>query len=242
MIRALGSSRQAMQVHLQRHEVTSNNLANVNTPGFKRELARVTALESPSPLVSGQSSHLPSRDLLVEGAPDLSGGALEATGGLLDVAIAGEGFFQVAAPDGPRLTRDGSFSLDSQGLLVHSSGHPVMVDGGSIQISGLPSILPDGSILDGENLVGRLSVVAPAEGARLMREGVNLLRVEGGTRELEPTEVRVASGYVEGSNVDAVREMVNMIEAFRAYELAQKAATSADETLQVAVNRVGVLR
>jgi len=242
MIKALDSSRQAMQVHLQRHEVTANNLANANTPGFKRELARVTSVEAPQTMVPGQSPRFPSRELLVEGAAHLAGGSLSATGNPLDVAIAGEGFFQVQAADGPALTRDGAFSLDPQGVLIHSSGYPVMVDGGSIQLTGIPSIQSDGSILDGEIPAGRLSVVAPADGARLLREGDNLLRAEGGTRELEIGEVRMASGFLEGSNVDPVREMVNMIQAFRVYELAQKAAQAADETLNVAVNRVGVLR
>lgn len=237
MIKALDSSRQAMQMHWMRHEVISDNLANVNTPGFKREMARVTSLEDPS------RNGLPSgRQLIVEGRPQLTGGALQATGGALDLAIRGPGFFQVQTPDGNLLTRDGSFTLDAQGLLVHSSGNPVLVDGGSVQITGVPSVLPDGSILDGEMPVGRLTLVAPSEGAQLTREGKNLYRAEGGTREVGADEATVAAGYIESSNVDPVREMVNMIRAFRVYELAQRAAQSADETLSIAVNKVGVLK
>ncbi len=242
MIKALGSSRQAMQVHLRRHEVIANNLANVNTPGFKRELSKVSAVEAPLTMAPGQAPQLAPRELIVEGAPNLAGGALSATGNPLDVALAGEGFFQVQSPDGPRLTRDGSFSLDPQGLLIHSSGHPVLVDGGSVQLSGMPSILQDGSILDGENPAGQLSIVKVGEGGRLIREGDNLFSVEGGTEEMEAGDIQLASGFLEGSNVDPIREMVNMIQAFRVYELAQKAAHAADETLQIAVNRVGVLR
>jgi len=239
MIKALGSSRQAMQVQRRRHEVIANNLANVDTPGFRRELTRVRSVERPSSGGGGLRALLPSRDLRVEGFPSLAGGSISATGNPLDVALSGEGFFQVQSPDGPRLTRDGSFSIDSQGVLVHSSGYPVIVDGGSVQFSDIPSILPDGSILDGENPVGRLSIVGPADGAKLMREGDNLLRVEGGAEELEPGRFRLQSGFLEGSNVDPVREMVDMIRAFQAYELAQKSALASDETLQVAVNRVG---
>ncbi len=242
MIKALESSRQGMQVNLRRHEVTANNLANANTPGFRRELARVTAVERPSPLAPGQAAHLPTQDLVVEGAPYMGGGSLSATGNPLDAALAGEGFFQVQSPDGPRLTRDGSFTLDSQGVLIHSSGHPVMVDGGSVQLSSIPSILPDGSILDGENPAGQLSIVKPGEGATLEREGDNLFRAEGGTTELEAGEIQVASGFLEGSNVDPIREMVDMIQAYRVYEMAQKAAHAADETLQIAVNRVGSIK
>ena len=237
MIKALDSSRQAMQMHWRRHEVISDNLANVNTPGFKREMARVTALED-----SGQPGISAGRELVVEGRPQLDGGALQATGGALDLAIRGEGFFQVQTPNGNLLTRDGSFSLDAQGLLVHSSGNPVLVDGGSVQISGLPSVLPDGSILDDDRPVGRLTLVAPTEGGRLTREGMNLYRAEGGTRELSIEESQVAAGHLEASNVDPMREMVDMIRAFRSYELAQRAARSADETLSTAVNKVGVLR
>jgi flagellar basal-body rod protein FlgF len=242
MIKALDSSRQAMQVQLRRHEVTANNLANVNTPGFKRELSMVTALEAPASGDAGPGAQSAPRELLVEGRPNLAGGSLSATGNPLDVALAGEGFFQVQSPDGARLTRDGSFTLDPQGLLIHSSGYPVLVDGGSVQLSGLPSILQDGSILDGENPAGQLSIVKVGEGGHLMREGENLFRVEGGTEEMEAGDIQVASGFLEGSNVDPIREMVNMIQAFRVYELAQKAANAADQTLQIAVNRVGVLR
>ena len=237
MIKALDCSRQAMQMNLRRHEVISDNLANVNTPGFKREMARITSLEEE------RAPGLPTgRELVVDGMPQLSGGALQATGNVLDLALRGEGFFQVQGPEGPRLTRDGSFGLDSQGMIVHSSGHPLLVDGGSVQITGACSVLPDGSILDGERPVGRISLVAPAEGSRLMRQGDNLYESSGGTRELDAAEVQVASGYLEASNVDPVREMVDMIRAFRVYEIAQRAASAADETLSKAVNQVGALR
>ncbi len=242
MIKALDSSRQGMQVNLRRHEVTANNLANANTPGFRRELARVTAVERPTPMDPGQVTQLATHELVVEGAAHLGGGALNATGNPLDAALAGKGFFQVQSPEGPRLTRDGSFTLDSQGVLTHSSGYPVMVDGGSVQLSDIPSILPDGTILNGENPAGQLSIVGLGEGTQLFRDGENLFRAEGGTEVLEAGEVQVASGFLEGSNVDPIREMVNMIQAFRVYELNQKAAHAADETLQIAVNRVGSIR
>ncbi|MDP6419399.1 MAG: flagellar hook-basal body protein [Candidatus Krumholzibacteria bacterium] len=242
MIKALDSSRQAMQMQWRRHEVISNNLANVNTPGFKREMARVSAHLKDGVQAPGQELFLPQREILVEGVPSKQGGPLLPTGNPLDIALTGEGFFQVETDQGLRLTRDGSFRLDEQGVLVHSSGGRVLVDGSPIHVGENPSILPDGSVLDGEILLGRLSILLPEEGARLERQGDNLLRLEGGSREAEESDYLLAPGFLEGSNVQSVREMVDMIRAYRAYEMAQRGALAADETLRIATQRVGSLR
>ncbi len=241
MIKALQSSGRAMSVQLQRHELIANNLANANTPGFQRLIGRVRELQASATTPGAAAAQGPGR-LIVESIPSRENGPLQATGNPLDVALMGDGYFLVETAQGERLTRDGAFSLSSEGELLHSSGSPVLADGSSVSIRGQASILPDGTILDGEQIVGRLSVVRPEEGAGVIREGENLLRIEGEYEEAPAGEVRVVSGHIEGANVHAVEEMVDMIRAFRAYEIAQRAAQAADDTLRIAVERVGVLR
>ena len=238
MIKALESSGRAMQVQLRRHELIANNLANVTTPGFKKLFAQV-AQETAQPAASGGA---PARRLSVGSATSSVQGPLQSTGNPLDAALMGDGYFEVETPDGPRLSRDGAFSLGPNGELLHSSGNPVLADGSPVRIETVGSILPDGTVLDGDRPVGRLSVVRPVAGSALLRRGDNLLEAPGGTEPVPEGETQVLAGRVEGSNVEAVEEMVDMIRAFRAYEMAQKAAQAADDTLRVAVERVGAVR
>ena len=239
MIKGLLSSSQAMAMQAQRHDLIANNLANVNTPGFQRLIARVRSEQGQA--VPGGAPATGQR-LEVTSVPSQRPGALRPTGNPLDVAIGGEGYFLVETPVGLRLSRDGSFGLSREGELIHSSGNPVLADGSSLIIRGTPSILPDGSVMDGERLIGRLTLVRPNSMAALRRDGENLHDALDGYEELEADEVRVVSGHLEGSNVDAVEEMVSMIRAFKAYEIAQKAAQSVDDTLQTATQKVGALR
>ena len=241
MIKALQSSSQAMRVQQQRHEIIANNLANANTPGFRKLYGRVRA-EGPTPSLGVSAPTAPSRALLVESLPSMAQGSLTSTGNPLDAAIMGEGYFVVETPEGNRLSRDGGFGLGPEGQLLHSSGHPVLADGSSVFIQNDPSILPDGTVMDGDRIAARLSVVAPNEGSHLMRQGDNLLEAPDGYEQLPAEEIRVVSGHLEGSNVEAVEEMVSMIRAFRAYEIASRAAQAADDTLRTAVTKVGVLR
>lgn len=238
MIKALQSSGQAMLVQQRRHEVIANNLANANTPGFQKLVSRVE--QEPRAALTGQAAR--SAGLRVGVFTSKAQGPLESTGNALDVALMGEGYFLVQTPDGPRLSRDGAFSLGPDGELLHSSGYPVLAGGGSLRVEGQPSILPDGSFLDNGRAAGRLSIVRPTAGTELLRGGDNLLEAPGGYEEVPLEEVSVQAGRREGSNVEPLEEMVAMIRAFRSYEMAQKAAQAADELLRVAVERVGVLR
>ncbi len=240
MIKALRSSSLAMSVQQQRHELIANNLANATTPGFQKLFGRVRAEGGGAPTKSSPGS--PVQGLFVESLPSRAQGSLMSTGNPLDAAIMGEGYFLVETPEGQRLTRDGSFGLGPEGELLHSSGHPVLAGGSSLLIRSEPSIMPDGTVMDGDRAVGRLSVVSPNEGTELIRRGENLLEAPGGFEEQESGISRVVGGHLEGSNVEAVEEMVSMIRAFRAYEMATKAAQAADDTLRTAVTRVGVLR
>ncbi len=239
MIKALLSSSQAMSMQSQRHDLIANNLANVNTPGFQKLIAQVRSGADPA---NSSAAAQDMQRLTITSWPSSATGPLKATGNPLDIGLTGEGYFVVETPQGQRLTRDGSLGLSPAGELLHSSGNPILADGSTLTIREAPSILPDGTVMDGDRVVGRLSVVKPNKGSNLRREGQNLLEATGGFEEVPAESVSIAAGNIEGSNVDAIEEMVTMIKAFRAYEIAQKAVHAADETLQIATQKVGAVR
>jgi flagellar basal body rod protein FlgG len=235
-----------MEAQGERLAVLANNLANVTTGGFKADhLEFFQSLSSPR-AVGPVSPTGPAAPLLAPPAAqtrtDFSPGNLRQTGNPLDVAIDGPGFFVVRGSGGAqRLTRAGSFTLSPDGTLsapdgaavLGSSRQPITLpDRGAIEIDTTGRVLVDGAE------VGQLLVVDPPR---------DQLTKDGGTRFAAPPEVpltpapngRVAQGFVEGSNVNAVLTMIEMIDALRVYESAQRAARSQDETLSRAVNDVG---
>ena len=183
---------------------------------------------------------------------DHSQGSTRSTQGSLDVAIAGDGFFVVQTPQGQRYTRAGSFEIGSNNQLVTKEGHAVLgTNGQPITIEG-PSgasrvkITSDGIVEMNAteaggvpNEVGRLQVVSFADAKRLAKEGQNLFTAPGGDRPQPVATPNLQQGYLEMSNVNAVQEMVNLITAYRAYEIDSKAVQSEDSLLDKAVNEVG---
>ena len=241
--------------------VISNNLANVNTTGFKkgravfedlmyqnlRQVGAATSQDTQAP--SGMSLGTGVRVVATEKV--FTQGSTSQTGNGLDVAISGRGFLQVALPDGTlAYTRDGSLQLNSQGQLVTSSGYAVQP---SITIpSGAQSITiaSDGVVsatLSGEAIptqVGTLQLADFVNPAGLQPRGENLLTesAASGAAQISTPGLNglgtLQQGAVEASNVNVVEEMVNMIQAQRAYEMNTKAITSSDQMLQFISNNL----
>lgn len=211
----------------------ANNIANVNTAGYRREgflfSEYVRALEPHDRSISQAN---------VGGHYfDATPGALTQTGGMLDIAIDGDGYFVVETPYGERLTRQGSFMLDAEGQLVTPEGHRVLGDGGS-PVAIPPeatsiTIAQDGSIAADGSPIGRIGVV-DVDPTALAREGDNLLRA---TEEYQPmASPKVRQGFVEESNVNAVIEVSRLIEVQRAYELGQQLLKDEDERISKTVD------
>ena len=212
----------------------NHNLANASTSGFRADLDAVASLPVNGPV---HPSRVYASD--ERAGVDLSHGAVNATGRDLDVAINGDGFFAVQAPDGSEAyTRAGDLKVSPQGLLTTGAGHPVIGNGGpvalppfeSIQIGsdGTVSIRPLGQ--DGAALaaVDRLKLVnPPAE--RIEKGADGLLRQTGGEPADPDAAVTVASGALESSNVNPVDALVNMIELARLFEMNVKAMNAAQE-------------
>ncbi|HEX4328758.1 MAG TPA: flagellar basal-body rod protein FlgF [Burkholderiales bacterium] len=211
---------------MSRQDVMANNLANVSTPGFRAE--KVAFRVAPV-----QGSALPTRAFVADSTtgPDLTPGTITTTGNPLDVAVLGKGWLSVQATDGSEAyTRNGGFQLDDQGVLKTVSGQTVLGDGGPITVppGNKVTIAADGTVsavpLTGASTpisVGRLKLVNPAE-SDIIRGNDGLFRTKGGgPADVDPA-VRVASGSIEGSNVNAIEAMTGMISLARQFEMQTK--------------------
>lgn len=223
---------------LREIDVVSNNLANADTVGFKRErIAFSSALESAvSDLGVGPAAGAPGRAFAVEapGGIDPTAGALAQTGEPLDVAIDGKGWFEIQTPEGMRYTRAGAFVVASDGTLSTQAGDPVMGAGGPIATGdGHATVLPSGDVLDRSGAaVGRLRVVEFAPNA-LEQSGGNLFAPRpDAAPPTEVTDVRVAPGSLERSNVQPVAELAALVLLQRAFEVSVRAIQSDDESTQ----------
>lgn len=223
---------------LREIDVVSNNLANADTVGFKRErLAFATTLQSAvSDLGVGPAAGAPGRAFTAEapGGIDPTGGALAQTGEPLDVAIDGKGWFEIQTPEGMRYTRAGAFVVAADGTLTTQAGDPVMGAGGPIATGdGHATVLPSGDVLDRSGAaVGRLRVVEFAPNG-LEPSGSNLFVPRpDAAPPTEVTDVRVAPGALERSNVQPVAELAALVLLQRAFEVSMRSIQSDDESTQ----------
>lgn len=255
MIRSLWIAKTGLDAQQTQLDVISNNLANVSTNGFKRSRAvfedlLYQTLRQPG-AQSSQQTQLPSGLQIGTGVRPVATervftqGNLQQTSNQLDLAIQGQGFFQVLLPDGSTAyTRDGSFQLDSQGQLVTASGFPVQpaitipANAQSITIArdGTVSVVQSGAAAATQ--VGTLQLANFTNPAGLESRGENLYTetAASGTPTTNTPGTNglglLNQGYVETSNVNVVEELVNMIQTQRAYEINSKAVQTSDQMLQ----------
>lgn len=223
-------------------DIVANNIANADTAGFKVEaLMEKTEPAAPAVTMGGPQ---PVKFVSADGvARDFGQGALRRTDAPLDLALEGQGFFQVNGPDGPRYTRDGRFTLDTTGRLVTQGGLPVMGDGGGEIIldpdEGELSVGLDGALTQGDTRVGKLSLVTFGTLATLEKAGDNLYRNTSNQQPQAAESARVRQGMLEGSNVQPIVEITRMIEVSRAYESMARIMDSTAELSKTAVQRMG---
>lgn len=193
----------------------ANNVANVSTTGFRAENLVFAEVLAGADVDGGAlAMAAPRAHYTVE-----TMGPMRATGGELDLAIDGEGYFQVQTPDGPRLTRAGAFLLNAEGAVVNGDGHQLLDAGGGPVVvpPGVAQILvgPDGALSGDGQPLAQLGVFTADQEQLLRQDGV-LFAFEGDV-EAAP-EARIRQGYVEGSNVSPMLEMARLIEVQRAYQ------------------------
>lgn len=204
----------------------SNNLANINTPAFKKDIVFFDEVLAE-----------------VRSATDFSQGPGRHTGNELDVILNGSGFFKIQTSEGIRYTRDGSFTLNGEGNLVTKKGDRVLGQNGTISIeNGHVTIDKDGNVKVENETVDKILVMEFRKPELLKKEGRSYYKYEGDEGDiLSPQEVSIQQGYVEQSNVNPTEAMIQMIEAFRAYESVQKAIQSMDELTSQLVSDAGIM-
>lgn len=268
MLRTLQTARQSLHLEQTRIDNLANNLANAATSGFRQILTRVTEQVAPQPgqpegeeappaadreatqelartlpAPTGADGRAAGRTLVMSQAVDMRPGPLSATGRHLDVAISGPGFFVVRDPEGnEHYTRDGSFNLDAGGQLVNAGGLSVLGTGGPIPAAGGElAIDAHGALLVDGVERGRLRLVTFEQPHQLLHRGDGVLAAPPGlvATEVPPGEATLLQGHLEGSNVDTVRTLVDMIAAQRAFEIGAKVLQANDEMLGQSVNTLG---
>ncbi len=224
-------------------DLVSNNLANVNTAGFKEERAFFTLLDQT--LKDADSSQLGTvinnHVVLAGGALNQSDGSLVATGRELDIALSGNGYLTVQTPRGLRYTRDGGLAIGEKDLLSTRDGYAVLGENGPIQLGpGKVRIDEQGSVyLDG-NLVDRLKLVAFNDPRALLREGASLMAPADEKLKAAAAQPEVRQGYIEQSNVNAVASVVGMIGILRNFEAIQKSVNLLMNDINAkAIDRLG---
>ena len=241
----LDASRSCLKEEI-RMDVISNNLANSNLIGFKKDRISFVDLLNKAEADGSLSAKAAGQDdqSLISITTDMSQGDTRFTGNQLDLAIYGDGFFKVSTPDGTRYTRKGNFMLDEQGTLVTQNGFNVLGKSGTITISGNDiSISGQGDIMVDGVSVGQLDLVVFEDPKDLVKEGKSLFRNQfDNPGEAPSSDTTVKQGYLEISNVNVAEEMVQMIHSLRAFESYQKAIQVLDGMNKKVVNEVGRLR
>lgn len=228
----------AMQIDAQRLELISQNLANANTAGYKRDVpvnrSFQQVFDGTAPAFTYGRAQ-PSTSAHVDVAP----AALRRTGNGLDMAISGTGFFEITTPTGAAYTRAGSFTLDATGRLVTAQGWPVASVEGDLRLLSMdPVVDGDGYIWEGDRLAGQLRVVEFDDGVRFEKIGAGLLAPIGNVEARDVAAPTVRQGFVETSNVDAAQEMVRLMETVRHFESAQRVISGYDEMLGTAISNI----
>ncbi len=254
MIRSLWIAKTGLDAQQTQLDVISNNLANVSTNGFKRSRAvfedlLYQTIRQPG-AQSSQQSTIPSGLMLGVGVRPVSTehiftqGGLTQTGNSLDIAVNGQGFFQIQMPDGTlAYTRDGAFQKDSTGQVVTSSGYPLSpaltIPSTAISVTisrdGVVSVLQAGS--SASTQIGTIQLATFVNPGGLQSTGENLFVETGSSGTPSPNTPGsngaglLNQGYAETSNVNVAEELVSMIQTQRAYEMNSKAISTSDQML-----------
>ncbi|PCE23722.1 flagellar hook-basal body protein [Paraburkholderia acidicola] len=243
------------------------NLANVSTPGYKREAVAVQPFVDVVDALLGTAAGNP-HDAMASGvlvdngaqAPgalqvrhDMRPGTIKMTGEPLDLALTGDGFFEVSTPSGPAYTRQGNFRLDGQGHLVTAQGYPVMGKGGDIYLTTqTPSIDTQGAITEPDTMAGpnapprgtpvaQLRIVQFEHPEKLSSLGNGLMSGNDRATAVAEGSVQIRQGALENANVDSMQEMMELMRTMRHFESMQKIAQGYDEMLGLSLQKLGDL-
>ena len=248
MIRSLWIAKTGMDAMQMNVDVISNNLANVNTAGFKKDFAVLKDYASRPIKRINDGQEQPEIGSMGAGswldatATRHTAGIIHPTGNTLDFALEGKGYFVVETPAGIRYTRNGTFTRSGTGELVTQDGFRVLGQNGPINLdptgqAGKVTVAEDARIFLDNVENNAFQLVEFADENRLQKEGATLFRPPDGV-EGQAATAKVRQGFVELSNVNVISEMVSMIAGYRAYETNSKVVQTHDTLLDKAVNQV----
>lgn len=236
---------------LSRQASVAHNLANATSTGYRAEEHRLRAVQVQAQGDSRRTA-LPTRAFAVDASThtDFTAGPLQHTGRSLDVALQGQGWISLAMPDGSEAyTRDGSLEISVEGVVQNRDGIPLQGDGGPITIppdqkisvgrDGTVSVVPETGSQSTVNALGRIKLVNPPPGD-MVRGADGLFRMKSGDPAPIDDNVSITSGYLEGSNVNPVDQMVSMISLGRQFEMQVKMLSMADNNDQAATRVVSM--
>jgi flagellar basal-body rod protein FlgF len=233
MIKGIFLAGRSMDSKFKSIEVISNNLANVNTNGYKKAM--------PFNEVINQFNNVEIKQMT-----NFKQGSFTATGNPLDLSVDGNAFFTVQGEDGMDFTRGGKFSISDDGYLVNDQGYKVLGSNGPINLNGYlldknqsVKISKHGDITVGNNYVDKLLMVKPEPSDKFIRkDGANFTSQDGRYFVADESEYQVNQGYLEQSNVNPIEEMVNMMKLHNEYDSASKMVTFLNQSLSEA-NEIG---
>jgi flagellar basal-body rod protein FlgF len=256
MDRGTYSAASAGLVNLRKLEVVNGNLANINTPGFKREIlvgetqsfdqTLASAVAANDPYAKGDHDRTPGV-VNLHTTTDFSPGPIKQTDGALDAALRkANDFFVINTPDGQQYTRAGNFTLNSDGALVTADGFTVSGDGGAIT-SDLPGlhIESSGEVVAPDpqtklpQIIGKLQVAHIEDPSSLVRVGSSRFKLAPDAASPSIVEPEIEPKSIEMSNVSAITGMIDLISANRAFEMYTKAAHTIDDMNSVSISQIG---
>jgi len=241
MIQGIYLASMGMTPLIDKQDQIANNLANIQTTGYKQSGTFLKSYEKY--LSNDQKQPFANAEIKTDQTyTDYSPGTMQKTDNPLDLYIQGNGFLTMMTSSGIRYSRNGNLSIDSDGFIVSGDGAKVMGTEGYIKIDKRQSVQfsEDGEVLQQGTSLGKLRIADFNKPYQLLREGNGYLRpssIEGAVGGASNYSIK--SGYLEASNVNVVQNMVNMISTYRNYEADQKAVNAQDETLEKAVDQVG---
>ena len=259
MIRGLYIAASSAISENKRIDVIANNIANVNTSGFKKDtmltesfpdilLKRIGSTDykdivAKAPIASkiGYIGKMNNGVRIDEVFTNFEQGSLSSSGNPLDLAFQGTGFFTVETPAGERYTRSGEFTLNSEGYITTKEGYKVLGQNGPIQVAGKNIIINEsGQVFSDGNEIDKLKLVDFIDYKSLKKEGDALyLDASSDAGNMKESEGLIQQGFLEASNVNSVKQMVEMITMLRSYEANQKVIKTHDELLGKSVNEIG---
>ncbi len=230
-IASMGAARQQDRIT----HMISNNLSNVQTPGFKKDIPVFNTFLS-------QAGERLNGGPIETSMTVFQQGIVHPTGNSLDLAIEGQGFFKVKTEYGVRYTRGGNFTLDKEQRLVNTNGNPVLGRNGEITIRGKNVVIDtEGSVKVDGNVTGQIALVTFADLQQLSKEGHMLYAADGEMGEITAGSSQIIQGSLEQSNVNPVEEMINLLDSYRSFESCLRLIQSNDSLDSKAVNELGRL-